>query len=121
MPFQSDTNRDRHWAWEKLHSQRCGSSHTHRLFVAILPANNIPCFAACFSHRKPIICVFYKGRVYVHFDDDVTLQVVFGDRLRELVIDGQITESIYLAALESPAVAHGIIMGYLDSCWQLTA
>jgi hypothetical protein len=57
----------------------------------------------------------------VHFDDEVTLQIVFGERLRELVSDGQITESIYQAAQDSPAVAHGIIMGYLDTCWDLPA
>ncbi|MBC7545918.1 MAG: hypothetical protein H7338_24580 [Candidatus Sericytochromatia bacterium] len=37
----------------------------------------------------------------------------------ELLIAGQITDSIYVAALDSPAVTLGIIMGYLDSCWEL--
>jgi hypothetical protein len=62
-----------------------------------------------------------KQGFLLQFDDDVSLQVVFGERLRELVGDGHVTESIYLAAQESPAVAHGIIMGYLDSCWDLPA
>lgn len=55
------------------------------------------------------------------FDDDVRLQVLYGERLRELVAAGHVTASIYLAARDSLAVTQGLIMGYLDSCWSLPA
>ena len=54
-------------------------------------------------------------------EDELQVQSVFAERLQALCTDGQITESIYLAAVDSPAVAHGVMIGYLESCWALSA
>jgi hypothetical protein len=57
----------------------------------------------------------------VQFEEEATLQSVFDVRLRDLLDAGQITDSIYCAAQVSPLVAEGIIMGYLDTCFDLKA
>ncbi len=53
------------------------------------------------------------------FDDETTVKSQLDARLRELVTADQITESIYLAAVDRPAIACGILMGYLETCWDL--
>ncbi len=57
----------------------------------------------------------------MHFEEEATLQSVVDLRLRDLLDAGQITDSIYCAAQVSSLVAEGIIMGYLDACWDLPA
>jgi hypothetical protein len=56
----------------------------------------------------------------VHFEDESLVESLLDGRLRDLLTAGYITDSIYQAASDSPAVALGIITGYLDTCWEIT-